>query len=351
MTRERPFGVTVLAVLAAIAAIIAVIHTLQMLHLFPIRGPFGVFAFFTFDLLGAILWGILALIYIWVVNKLWNLDPQGWLFVAVLSALNLILAVISIFGQSTWQAMLPSILVNGLILIYTQLPGTKEAFGLSKDMQGEPFPAAVEPAQEPYTVQVEPAVEEASPPAEAEVVEFAVQEMEAEEEISTPVEPEVSEFAVPAIEEEAETPSATMVTGAAATSHDLSYVEGIGEVYAGKLKEVGVDSPQALLERGATPKGRKELAEGTGISEHLILKWVNHVDLYRIKGIGSEYADLLEASGVDTVIELAQRNPLNLTNRMLEVNSEKNLVRKPPTLPQVEGWVSQAKELPRVVTY
>lgn len=94
MTKKRPFGVTVLAVLAAIAAIIAIIHTLQMLHLFPIHGPFGQFSFFTLDLLGAILWGLLALIYIWVMNMLWNLDPQGWLFVAALSALNLILAVI-----------------------------------------------------------------------------------------------------------------------------------------------------------------------------------------------------------------------------------------------------------------
>lgn len=126
MDKKRPFGVTFLAILAAIAAII---NTLQMLHLFPIRGPFGVFAFFTFDLLGAILWGILALIYIWVARMLWNVDPQGWLFVTVLSALNLILAFVSILGASTFQAMLPSILINGLILIYCLLPGTKAAFG------------------------------------------------------------------------------------------------------------------------------------------------------------------------------------------------------------------------------
>lgn len=131
----------------------------------------------------------------------------------------------------------------------------------------------------------------------------------------------------------------------------ISYVEGIGEVYGGKLNEVGGDSVEILLERGATPKGRKALAEGTGIGEHLILKWVNHIDLYRIKGVGQEYAELLEASGVDTVVELAQRNPANLANRMLEVNAEKNLVRKPPTLSQVKDWVSQAKDLPRVTTY
>jgi predicted flap endonuclease-1-like 5' DNA nuclease len=128
-------------------------------------------------------------------------------------------------------------------------------------------------------------------------------------------------------------------------------VEGIGEVYAGKLKEVGVDSPQALLERGSTPNGRKELAEATEISPHLILKWVNHVDLYRINGVGSEYADLLEAAGVDTVVELAQRNPANLFEKLSEVNEEKALVRKLPTHTQVEDWVAQAKGLPRMISY
>lgn len=129
MTRRRPIGVTILTTLVALAAIVAIFHTLQMLHLFPIRGPFGQFAFFTFDFLGAILWGITAAIYIWVVRMLWNLDPQGWLFTAALSTLNLIFAVISIIGQSTWQAMLPALIINGLILIYCLLPGTREAFG------------------------------------------------------------------------------------------------------------------------------------------------------------------------------------------------------------------------------
>ena len=128
MARSRPFGVTLLAILAGIAAAVAIYHTLQMLHLLPISGPFGVTRFFTFDLLGAIMWGILAAIYIWLVRMLWNVDPQGWLFLVVLSSLNLILAIISILGQSTWQAMLPSILINGLILLYCLLPGTKDAF-------------------------------------------------------------------------------------------------------------------------------------------------------------------------------------------------------------------------------
>ena len=130
MTKKRPFGITLLALLAGLAAIAAVIHTLQMLHLFPIRGPLGEARFFTFDLLGALLWGVMAAIYLWVFRMLWNLDAQGWLFVVVLALLYVILAVMSIFGNSTWQSMLPALLINGLILIYANLPGTKAAFSL-----------------------------------------------------------------------------------------------------------------------------------------------------------------------------------------------------------------------------
>jgi predicted flap endonuclease-1-like 5' DNA nuclease len=331
MTKRRPFGITLLAILAGIAAIIAIIHTLQMLHLFPIRGPFGVFSFFTFDLLGAILWGILALIYIWVTRMLWNLDPGGWLFVAAISALNLILAVISIFGQSTWQAMLPSIIVNGLILIYVLLPGTKEAFGMAAGGTMETAPAGGTMEAAPVEVDEPAPAQEAMP---AEVM--------AEEAATPAAEPEASEEPLEA---------ATHVTRAAALTSDLAYVEGIGEVYSGKLKEAGVDTPQTLLERGATPQGRQKLAEETGISGTLILEWVNLVDLFRIKGGGSEYADLLEEAGVDTVVELAQRNPANLFEKLSAVNAEKSLVRKLPTAANVEDWVAQAKDLPRMISY
>ncbi|MFC2054823.1 hypothetical protein ACFLV7_11110 [Chloroflexota bacterium] len=131
MSKSRPFGITVLAILAGIAAFLAIIHTLQMLHLFPIRGPLGVFSFFTFDLLGALMWGLMAAIYIWVVRMLWNLNPQGWLFLVIISIFNLILAFVSVLGNSSFQAMLPSILINGVILLYCLLPGTKESFGQS----------------------------------------------------------------------------------------------------------------------------------------------------------------------------------------------------------------------------
>jgi predicted flap endonuclease-1-like 5' DNA nuclease len=128
-------------------------------------------------------------------------------------------------------------------------------------------------------------------------------------------------------------------------------VEGIGPVYAKKLMDAGVNTTGKLLKVGATAKGRAELEAQTGISHSLVLEWVNHVDLYRIKGVGQEYSDLLEEAGVDTVPELAQRNAENLHAKLVEVNGMKKLVRQLPSDRQVADWVAQAKALPRVIQY
>lgn len=128
-------------------------------------------------------------------------------------------------------------------------------------------------------------------------------------------------------------------------------IEGIGEAYQAKLAAEGVATVEELLAKGATKAGREALVEATGISAKLVLKWVNHADLFRIKGIGGQYSELLEAAGVDTVPELAQRNAANLHQKMTEVNAEKELVRQLPTAGHVEDWIAQAKELPRVVQY
>jgi predicted flap endonuclease-1-like 5' DNA nuclease len=128
-------------------------------------------------------------------------------------------------------------------------------------------------------------------------------------------------------------------------------IEGIGPAYATKLEAAGIKDQETLLKEGATPKGRKAIAEKSAIDETWILKWVNRVDLARIKGVGSEYADLLEAAGVDTVVELATRKPENLAPKLAEVNEAKKLVRKVPVLSQVEDWVKQAKDLPRMISY
>ncbi|MEP0233642.1 DUF4332 domain-containing protein [Roseibium sp.] len=134
-------------------------------------------------------------------------------------------------------------------------------------------------------------------------------------------------------------------------SYSISEIEGIGPVYAEKLGAVGIKTTEAYLERAKDPKGRKALADETGIEASRILKWANMADLMRISGVGEEYSELLEAAGVDTVKELKHRNAENLADKMSEVNSEKKLVRQVPGTAQVTKWVEQAKELPAMMTY
>jgi predicted flap endonuclease-1-like 5' DNA nuclease len=130
-------------------------------------------------------------------------------------------------------------------------------------------------------------------------------------------------------------------------------IEGIGEVYAPKLQAVGIKTVADLLEKGKNPKGRRGLAETTGISEKLILKWVDMSDLFRVKGIGPEYSELLEKAGVDTVKELRHRVPEHLHAKLEEANTStgKPLVRALPGLKAVQSWVEAAKQLAPVVTY
>jgi predicted flap endonuclease-1-like 5' DNA nuclease len=134
-------------------------------------------------------------------------------------------------------------------------------------------------------------------------------------------------------------------------SANVEEIEGIGPAYGRMLNKEGIKTTDDLLEAGSTRQGRKELSDKTGMSEHVILEWVNRADLFRIKGVGEEYSDLLEASGVDTVVELARRNPENLHNTMVSVNETKKLVRRTPTLDDVKDWVEQAKKLPRKIEY
>lgn len=131
----------------------------------------------------------------------------------------------------------------------------------------------------------------------------------------------------------------------------LSVVEGIGDFYEEKLKAIGIKNTDQFLDACRTKKGRQDVAEKSGVSEKLILTWANHIDLFRIKGVREQFAELLEAAGVDTVMELAQRNPQNLHLKMKEVNAEKNLVRRVPGEGQITDWINQAKELDRVLEY
>ena len=131
----------------------------------------------------------------------------------------------------------------------------------------------------------------------------------------------------------------------------LAEIEGIGAVYSRKLQKAGVRGTNGLLERGGTSKGRKELAKASGFSTARLLEWVNRADLFRVKGVGSEFSDLLEGAGVDTVRELAKRDPAKLYDTLVQVNMKKKLVRQVPSLKQVKAWVKQAKSLPVKITY
>ena len=132
---------------------------------------------------------------------------------------------------------------------------------------------------------------------------------------------------------------------------NISEIEGIGPAYAEKLDDAGIQTVEALLEKAAQPEARKRIAADSGVPEKSLLRWVNMADLFRINGVGEEYADLLERAGVDTVVELSRRNAENLHDKMKSINAEESLVRALPSAGTVEKWVAHAKELPRAVHY
>ncbi|WP_194974625.1 DUF4332 domain-containing protein [Aquiflexum lacus] len=134
-------------------------------------------------------------------------------------------------------------------------------------------------------------------------------------------------------------------------SKTITMIEGIGPVYKEKLANAGISTVEALLSKGASKKGRKEIAEASGIGEGVILDWVNMADLFRVNGIASQFAELLKAAGVDTVKELRTRNPENLHKALTETNETKKLTRTVPALSKVEDFINQAKHLDPVVTH
>ena len=171
------------------------------------------------------------------------------------------------------------------------------------------------------------------------------------EESIAPAQEEKTEVPAPLLEAEPDTPAPMPEKLVIPIPKGLKYIEGIGDTYREKLRHAGIWNVDELLDKGCSPQGRKAIAEETGISEKLLLRWINEADMYRIRGIGKEYSELLEAAGVDTVPELAQRVPANLLEEMGTANEQKKMVRHLPALTQVESWVTQAKELPRKITY
>ncbi len=134
-------------------------------------------------------------------------------------------------------------------------------------------------------------------------------------------------------------------------AYKIEQIEGIGKTWGDKLRGAGIATVAQLLKAGSDPKGRRSLAERTGLDESRLLEWVNRADLMRIKGIGTQYSDLLEASGVDTVKELRTRNAANLAARMAEINASKKLTRAVPAEKMVAGWIEQAKAMAPAVSY
>jgi predicted flap endonuclease-1-like 5' DNA nuclease len=314
----------------------------------------GPIHFFAFDLLGAILWGVNAVILIWVVNSLWNLRMEGWLFVVVIAVFNLILAFLSVIGQSSFSAMLPAILINAIILIYCLTPNVSEAFKQVK----KPAPAVVTPEAVRAAMAETPAPAKPAMPAEEKMAPIPEQVETAgppaieapilpSEEV--PVEPETAAISTPSPQSQED--EIAIPAPIARPKVPVETIEGIGPVYAARLKEIGILFVADLLEAGASRRGREELVEKVGISATLVLKWVNMADLMRISGIGEEYSELLEAAGVDTVKELRNRIPENLHQAMLQANLQRKMVRRTPHLSEVQSWVEQAKHLEPVMTY
>ena len=244
------------------------------------------------------------------------------------------------------------------------MAGMAAAWLAEEEAEAEPEEPVLEDAMEEVLPEEELVVEEVASKVEIEEPDF--DEFEAEVETTAPEFLDLEQGDEPVtetagvIEEETAEAEAEAPAEELVKPHDpievkmrkkLEYVEGIGPAYAQKLGEIGILTTGKLMVEGVTRAGRQELAEKTGISETLILKWLNMIDLYRIKGIGSEYAELLKAAGVDTVPELAQRNADNLFQALANTNETKRLVRQLPTPDQVVEWVEQAKNLPRIIQY
>jgi predicted flap endonuclease-1-like 5' DNA nuclease len=258
------------------------------------------------------LWGWLTVItgVIWLVAALglWALQPWARLFAMIMAGFGLIEAALAFFqfpgtGVGIAMAILP-----GFILWYLMTSEVKVAFGVEADPAEATSPgAAAAVAAAPVSTAEEPAPAPASAPA-----------------ASGPGYPRVS----------------------------VIDVEGIGSAYAEKLSAVGIVSTDQLLTTGATRKGREDLAEASGISEHLILAWVNKVDLMRVPGVGPQYSDLLELAGVDSPAELARRNAANLAETVQEVVAERpGTVRRIASEAEVAEWIEAAKTMPKVVEH
>jgi predicted flap endonuclease-1-like 5' DNA nuclease len=294
------------------------------------------------------LWGWLTVItgVIWLVAALglWALQPWARLFAMIMAGFGLIEAALAFFqfpgtGVGIAMAILP-----GFILWYLMTSEVKVAFGVEADPAEATAPAAF--ASAAPAAAAAPAV---SAPAVAAAAGVAAPVAAASEPApaATPGAAAAAAAATPTADA-----SAPAASGSGYPRVPVIDVEGIGPAYAEKLSVVGIVSTDQLLTTGATRKGREDLAEASGISEHLILAWVNKVDLMRVPGVGPQYSDLLELAGVDSPAELAHRNAANLAETVQEVVAERpGTVRRIASEAEIAEWIEAAKSMPKVVEH
>jgi predicted flap endonuclease-1-like 5' DNA nuclease len=289
------------------------------------------------------LWGWLAvatgIIWLLAALGLWALQPWARFFAMIMAGIGLIEAAIAFFqfpgtGIGFAMAILP-----GVILWYLTTSEVKEAFGL----EAAPSPSAPPAAFASATPPAAPAVAAGAPAAAAAAV-AAPAVVAAEVAESAAMEPAIVE------------PASALIEPAGATAAyphvPIVDVEGIGQAYAEKLAAVGIVNTDDLLSAGASRAGREKLAAASGISGHLILAWVNKVDLMRVPGVGPQYSDLLELAGVDSPAELAQRNPANLAQTIQEaVVARPGTVRRIASETEITEWIEAARSMPKVVEH
>jgi predicted flap endonuclease-1-like 5' DNA nuclease len=302
------------------------------------------------------LWGWLAVItgIVWllVALGLWALQPWARLFAMIMAGVGLIEAAIAFFQFPGTGVGFAMAIMPGLILWYLTTSEVKEAFGLEAAPSQSTAPEAFASASPPVAAPVAAAVASApaataavaSPPAAPAAVVAAAAVVATEA-----AEPATAE---PTTAEPASTPSEAAGAVAAYPHVPIVDVEGIGPAYADKLAAVGIVSTDQLLSAGASRLGRQKLAEASGISGHLILAWVNKVDLMRVPGVGPQYSDLLELAGVDSPAELAQRNAANLAQTVQEaVAARPGTVRRIATEAEIADWIEAAQSMPKVVEH
>jgi predicted flap endonuclease-1-like 5' DNA nuclease len=322
------------------------------------------------------LWGWLAvatgIVWLAVAFGLWSLRPFARLFAQIVAGIGLLQAVIAFFqfpgtGYAFGMGLMPL-----LILWYLGTDEVKEAFGIGAKPAGaldatpvgapvavaataavthdEPAAPAAAPVAAAAFVATTPAREPDAPPA-APVAAAAVAASTVSDEPAAPAAAPVAAAAAPEPEPAPAAPAPAPAADAERRS-GIQDVEGIGPAEAEKLAAAGITTTAGLLEAGAKPDGRERIAAASGISSKLILEWVNHVDLMRIRGVGSEYSDLLEAAGVDSPAELAHRNPANLAVTIQEVVAARpDIVRRVPTESEIAGWIQEAGTLDKVVEH